>query len=243
MTTLGIIGFGHFGQFMAEHVRKHFDVTVTDTRDYASRAVELGVAWGSLKDVCTCDVVVFAVPVQYMREVAAAAKPFLRPGTLVLDVASVKVEPVEILTSVLPEEVEIIATHPLFGPESGCNGIEGFKLVLCPVRTTRFEDVKAFCQQKLLLNVLEVTPEEHDREMAYVQGIPHFIGRILTEMEIGERVLSTHTYNHLLELRRLVENDSEDLFRTLQQHNPCTSELRETFLAAAKDLHVRLLDS
>lgn len=49
-----------------------------------------------------------------------------------------------------------------------------------------------------------MTPEEHDREMAYVQGISHFIGRALKHISIPDAPLATKSYEHMRELSELV---------------------------------------
>src|SRR4051812_31192463 len=51
------------------------------------------------------ELVVVAVPVPQMRDVLNALRPFLTPEHLVLDVGSVKVKPVEVLTEVLGAQV------------------------------------------------------------------------------------------------------------------------------------------
>ena len=66
-----------------------------------------------------------------MREVVADLALLLKPGTLVLDVGSVKVEPVAIMKELLPETVGIVGTHPLFGPQSAQNGIHGLQIAIC----------------------------------------------------------------------------------------------------------------
>ena len=48
------------------------------------------------------------------------------------------------MSKILPEKVEIIGTHPLFGPQSGRAGIAGMRVAFCPVRTTRAEQIKRF---------------------------------------------------------------------------------------------------
>lgn len=43
----------------------------------------------------------------------------LRRNTLFVDVLSVKEFPKRLLLTVLPPEVDILCTHPMFGPDSG----------------------------------------------------------------------------------------------------------------------------
>jgi Prephenate dehydrogenase len=113
-------------------------------------------------------VVILAVPVGEMRGVAQRLAPHLMPGALVLDVGSVKVEPASIMLETLPGHVEIVATHPLFGPVSARAGLRGARIAICPLRGRRLR-VAAFCR-RLGLDVILTTPEQHDRDAAEVQG-------------------------------------------------------------------------
>ena len=56
---------------------------------------------------------------------------------IVVDVASVKVKPLDLMARILPSSIEVVGSHPMFGPQSGRDGIANLKVVLCPLRTTR----------------------------------------------------------------------------------------------------------
>ena len=93
--TLGLIGFGQFGWLAARHLAGCYAVTVTDREGRAAEAAALGATWGTLAEAAASDIVIVAVPVAAMRETFAAIAPHIKPGALVLDVASVKVLPVQ----------------------------------------------------------------------------------------------------------------------------------------------------
>lgn len=63
------------------------------------------------------DLVVLAVPVGAMAEVAAAIAPHLKPGATVTDVGSVKGAVVEAVAPHIPEGVHFVPAHPLAGTE------------------------------------------------------------------------------------------------------------------------------
>ncbi|MFX9058099.1 prephenate dehydrogenase/arogenate dehydrogenase family protein, partial [Acinetobacter baumannii] len=91
--------------------------------------------------------------------------PHLRPGALVVDVCSIKTRPLEILERALPPGVDLLGTHPLFGPESGRAGLAGLRIALCPVRGRRAGQARRFLR-RLGLAVTVTTAAEHDRQMA-----------------------------------------------------------------------------
>ncbi len=239
MKTFGILGFGNFGRFMAKHLAPHFDVTVCDLPgvDISEAAATLGVTVGTMPETASRDIVVLCVPVQHLESLLETVAKDIRPDALVFDVASVKVKPVALMRRYLPESAEIIATHPLFGPVSGRNGIGGLPFVYCPVRTTRAEKVRVFLAETLGVRVIDSTPEEHDTQMAYVQGLTHFIGRALNRMQIPELNQKTAIYDHLHAIMETVGSDSHELFLTIQRENPLAGDVRQRFLESLKDIH------
>ena len=191
----------------------------------------MGVKQAPLEQVATSDIVIIGVVVDYFEEILRKIKPHLKPGSLVVDIASVKVEPVRLMEKLLPKDVEILATHPLFGPQSARNGIEGSKIVLCPVRTKRLVQIKKFIKNELKLDVLIRTPKEHDKKMAYILSLTHFIGRAICDLDIPFTHLSTQTYKHLLGIKGLIGKDSLKLYQSIQSNNPYSKSIRKKFLA------------
>ncbi len=240
MTEIGIIGFGQFGQFTARHLARFFDVTVCDSADRRLEAEEIGVKCADFSISAGKQTVIFAVPLPAFAGVLKRAAPILKPNALCLDVCSVKMKPVELMKEILPPSVEIIGTHPLFGPQSGREGISGMRVAFCPVRTTRANQIENFLRENLQLKVLRRTPEEHDREMAHVQALTHFVARALDELHVEESSLATVSYEELMRAARLVSEDSWELFQTIQQDNPFAADKRKTFVEKLVELENRM---
>jgi prephenate dehydrogenase len=237
MNSLGLIGFGQFGQLAAGVLKDRFDVRVSDPApDAAARARALGVGFGSLEAAAACEIVVVAAPVAAMREVFAAIAPHLRPGALVIDVGSVKALPARWMAELLPPHVDIVATHPLFGPQSVArDGLAGGRFVVCPVRGDRHACVADF-GRALGLDVTVTTPEEHDQNMAYVQALTHLIGRALVNLKIPDERLATPSYQHLLDLCGLIGADSFELFAAIQMQNPYAPDVVRAFVEQSRSL-------
>jgi prephenate dehydrogenase len=234
--TLGLIGFGQFGRLAARVLKDHFDVLVADASEDAPAAAEaLGVAFGSSGDAAAREIVIVAVPVRAMRAMFAQIAPRLIPGSLVIDVGSVKMLPAQWMLEILPTYVDIVATHPLFGPQSAKAGLAGLRLVVCPIRGERAEKVAAF-GRSLGLTVTVTTPEAHDQEMAYVQALTHLIGRSLVNLDIPDEQLKTPSYQHLLELCGLIGSDTFELFAAIQTLNPYANDVAEAFVSQARGL-------
>ena len=227
--SLGLIGFGGFGQFFVQYLNPYFDVSVTDVRDLEQEAGKLGVKWASLDEILECNVIILGVPLQYLEDLLLEIAPKIKPGTLVLDVTSVKIKPVELMRKYLPQEVDIIATHPLFGPKSGENGIEGLNMAICDIRSSRYSEFRDFFKYELKLNVIETDPYKHDQEAGYVMGLTHFIGQALNKLKVPECQNTTKSFEHLMGLKDLLSVDSMDLFYTIQADNPYAKEARDEF--------------
>ncbi len=239
--TLGLVGCGAFGEFMLRHVTPYFRTRVHDPyRDLGPITAVYDVEAVDLAAAAACDVVVPAVPVQKLATVVEALVPHLAPGALVVDVCSVKLKPYRILERLLPASVDFVCTHPLFGPQSGRDGIAGLKVAICPGRGGREECVARFLEERLRLRVVRTDPERHDRELAYVQGLTHLIAKIMVEIEPRDVLQTTRTWELLMQSVELVRYDSDELFLAIESENPFVGEAKGRFFDTARALEARL---
>ncbi len=235
--TTAWIGYGNFGRFAVPLLAPLTRVIVVDPD--ASAPLPPGVTTASLADAASvADALVLATPVSAMQDVLRAVGPLLRPGTLVVDVGSVKQQPMELMEACLPESVSYAGTHPLFGPQSGAAGIAGLRIALCRGRIAddRYDALRSLLADTLALTVLEPTPDEHDQAMAYVQGLTHLIGWAFRELDPPETPLATVAYERMVSLRANVADDTPELFETIQRFNPHVGAVRTRFLEALRGL-------
>jgi len=235
---LGLMGVGAFGRLMLKHLMPYYEICAFDPSPEAvAYGREIGVAMASPEEVAQAELIILGPPVQRMGEAVTMIKDHLKPGTLVLDVGSVKYNIAQLLEKELPSHVDIVCTHPLFGPQSGKNGIAGLKMVVCPVRNeARAQKVADFLRSKLELNVFIITPEEHDREIATVQGLAHMISKVLLDMEPLPRNLTTKSYEKIIEGVDMLRYDSMELFLAIERENPFSMDVRKAFFAKADAL-------
>lgn len=223
---LGLIGFGQFGQFCARHLRDRFEVLVSDCRPVEPAARSLGIRCVSIVEAASAPVVVLAVPVQALRDVLDAIAPYLVPGALVVDVCSVKVHPQRWMAERLPAHVEILGSHPMFGPQSAADGLAGHTIVLCPQRTERVA-AAASLLESLGLRVIVSDPDTHDRQAAYTQALAQFVGRAIRDIEGADFAIGTRAASLLRQAARMVADDSDELFAAIQDFNPHAREMRD----------------
>jgi prephenate dehydrogenase len=222
--SVGIYGTGRFGGFWASLLARQTDVM---THNRSTRPVPHGCTEVDLAALGRCDAVMLCVAISAVDEALARLVPHLAPGTVVMDTCSVKVHPVRVMLDRVPEENPVIGTHPMFGPDSAGAGVAGLPMVITPGRadeatTRRWHEFFA----AMGLRVLPMSPDEHDREAAMTQGVTHFLGRVLADMDLVPSPIATVGYRKLLEVVEQTCNDPYQLFVDLQRYNPYTSRMR-----------------
>jgi prephenate dehydrogenase len=239
--TIGIVGFGRFGRLMAHCLSPDFPVRAYDPSVRTEAMASAGAAPAAIDDVCRSDIVILAVPISRLQALLSAIGPHLQPGRLLVDVCSVKEQPVRWMQELLPETVDILGTHPMFGPDSAADSLEGRKIVLCPVRIgdTRLETVKHYLESKGLV-LIETSAEDHDRQIAVSLALTHTIGRSLAQFGAKSQVIDTEGYQRLLRILEVVENDTWQLFEDMNRYNPYAQDARQAFITAMHAIEGKL---
>ena len=220
MSKIGIIGFGRFGKILAEILSTQNEIFIHDSNGIKGDYQNL-----SLLEIIKCEILFIAVPIREFKNVIKTLQKFNLQNTTIVDVCSVKLHPVEVMQEYLPKNVGIIATHPMFGPDS-YSPFRELKMVMYPVRDihNQYDKLKYTFESKSI-SVVEMSPEAHDKDAAMSQGITHFIGRVLSEAGISSTKINTLGFNELLGVIEQTCNDSLDLFKDLQNYNPYTIEM------------------
>lgn len=242
---LGIVGYGRCGQLAAEVLEADFQVVVTDVRDVSSEAAARGQAWGDLAACASRPTVLLAVPVRRMPAVLEAMLPHLRPGATVVDMASVKIEPMRWMTDLLPPTVAFVGTHPLFGPESAPGrSVAGQRVVVCEAAghaaAARSVEVVA---RRIGLEPLRLDPETHDREMARSQALVFLLARALSAAGLEGSEFGTPSERRVWSALHLTSADTEELYEDILRLNPFAPESAQALAAAVRSEAERLTNS
>ena len=152
---IGIIGFGRFGALAARYLSADFEVFV-HTR--AHKASEISLAGGhsaSLEEVCKQDIIIPCVPISVFKDFLNDIAPLIKPDALIVDVCSVKEYPVRWMKEILPDSVSILATHPMFGPDSASDSLQGRKICLCKVKieARQYRKIRKYLSSKGLVGI------------------------------------------------------------------------------------------
>jgi len=219
---------------LEKHLQNYFEVEIFDRKSLADISVDDEM---EAKRINSVDFLIFAVTLNGLEDVCQKLQHKLNKQIVLIDVMSIKVRPIEMMQSFFPEN-KILATHPIFGPQSGKNGLKDLPIVLTNVSLSEglYIGIKTFLLEKFELKVIERTLEQHDIEMAYIQGLSHFIGKALEALDIKDYETKTYSYSQLLKLRELVGGDSFELYKTIQNGNPHAKKVRQDFLDALENL-------
>ena len=188
---VALIGLGLIASSMAHAMRAGGlageIVGHAQSAETRATALEIGicdrVCATAAEAVIGADLVVLAVPVGVMGDVAAMIGPHLKPGATVTDVGSVKQAVIDAVAPHIPKEVHFIPGHPMAGteysgPRSGFATLfENRWWLLTPQPAT---DADALAKLRGMLeamgaNVDTMDAPHHDLVLAVVSHTPHLI--------------------------------------------------------------------
>lgn len=188
---VALIGLGLIAGSLGLAIKRHglAREVVGTARSAETRGVAVGlglcdrVTETALEAVQGADLVVLAVPVGAMAELAAEIGPHLASGTTVTDVGSVKRHVVDVVAPHIPEGVEFIPGHPLAGtehsgPHSGFSSLyENRWCLLVPVEGSDPQAVDRLSRlwKGVGANVEVMDPDRHDLVLAVTSHAPHLI--------------------------------------------------------------------
>jgi prephenate dehydrogenase len=235
--TVGLIGYGRFGRFAAKHLSTRVRVVVHDPR-VKGRASRGGrIVHATLGEAAGQPVVLLAVPVSALRGVLRAIRRHVRPGALIIDVCAVKTLPARWMEKMLPKHVHILATHPLFGPDSASRSLEGKTVVLCPVRLprTQLREIRKILDRKDVHSIV-MSVEEHDRMAAETILLTQYVGRMLLRADLRRWPTMTANYGALVRITDVARRDTPQLFTDMVNFSPHGRRVSRALSRAARSL-------
>jgi cyclohexadieny/prephenate dehydrogenase len=188
---VALIGLGLIASSMA-HAMKQFGlvgeiVGYAKTEETRRVALEIGICdrvFGTAAEaVQGADLVVLAVPVGAMAEIAAEIGPHLAQGACVTDVGSVKQAVIAAVGPHIPEGVAFVPAHPLAGtehsgPRSGFATLfQNRWCLLTPTEQSTPTSIQRLRRlwEAMGSNVDEMDAPHHDLVLAVVSHTPHLI--------------------------------------------------------------------
>lgn len=190
-----------------------------------------------------CNVVVVAVPISATADIIGQVGPLLSKDKLLMDLTSLKKEPVKLMLA--NSEAEVIGCHPLFGPQ--LKDTSGQNVILCPARGGKWLNWLKAVFKKNKMAVWEATPEKHDKMMAVIQALNHFntitLGMALARTNITPEEInkfSTPIFRTKLDIIRKVFTESPELYLDIIAGNPQTIKMLDIYEKALKDIRLKI---
>jgi chorismate mutase/prephenate dehydrogenase len=206
---------------------------------HAVMIADLDTQLSSREAASVADVVVISVPIEVTSDVIRELGPFVRKESLLIDVCSVKTEPLKVMLEHC--EASVIGTHPLFGPS--VHSLQGQRLVITPGRGDEWLAWLKSMFEARGLELLETTAERHDKAMAIVQVLTHFstevMGKTMARLgvPIDETLLFTSPI-YLMEMFMTARHfaQSPRLYGSIQMANPETPAVTAAYIEVAEAL-------
>jgi prephenate dehydrogenase len=252
--NVGVIGGKKgLGKTIATFLKKEeFCVTITGRDESVGVKVskELNVNYSNdnKKTASLNQIIIISVPIDAVETVVCEIANYLNPGTLVLDVASVKQNPTKVMEKYLPTNVEFIPTHPVFGPRT--TSLEGQVMVLTPIKKGKWYEKVVNYLKNHKTQIVESTPEKHDKMMAIVQILTHF-SYISTASAINKlgvdikttRLFASPIYNLMVDMIARITSQNPYLTYFIQKENKNGDKVRDVFFDSVLELKEVLSNS
>ena len=244
---IGIIGGTRgLGRTIAWYLKDFdFDVTVTGRDAIVGKQVseELGIKYSddNKKIVQNSDIVIVSVPISSTESVIEELAPFMKEGSLMMDVTSVKEGPSKKMQECLNEGVEFIPTHPVFGPRT--TDLKGQIIVLTPIEKGEwYPKVYKFLEDKGM-RIVETTAGHHDDMMGIVQVLTHFsyisTASAIEKLKVDIRDTENYEspiYNLMIDTIARIVSQNPYLTYSIQHENKRGEKIRQALFDSMSEL-------
>ena len=244
MVKTAILGAGKMGVWFAKFCKENGEQVILSDRKkekLSKLGKELGVKTADFTDaVKKADNVIICVSMDAFEEVVKKIAPSVREGQGVVDICSIKEQPVKIMHQYLGKAL-VLGTHPVFGP--GSKGVKHKAYILTPTNAKEeaFAEKYRKWLEKVGARVFIMSPKKHDELMSVVLGFPHFLGLVACDTLLEQKdfaqtkKVAGTTYRILLTLAEATALENPELFSSLQFRLPEIGKIESLFIEKARE--------
>ena len=203
MGKIAVIGLGLIGGSLALELKKVTWSTiygVDNNPEHLQKALDLGLIYkkANIEIVKNVDIVIIAVPVNVIPNLAVQVLDLINENTLVFDVGSTKRGVCEAVKN-HSKRKNFVAVHPISGtefsgPEAAIYNLFTDKVnIICEQHLSSKEMVQrvvSLFEKIKMSNVFMDSAEQHDKHIAYVSHLSHIssfmLGKTVLEIEPDE---------------------------------------------------------
>ncbi len=236
VSSVGIVGYGHFGTFLHELARRFFpEVTV---RVYSRRAEIDNETFFSLEEAASCDVVILCGAIREYEEQLKVVLEHAPEETIIVDVATVKKYTSELCKQYCVGR-RFFSTHPMFGPESykkHGGHVDGFRIVVTDYLLANDQYLilkNAFTSLGFV--IIEMTADEHDKRLAETLFLTHYVGQSILKAGFERTAIDTLSFQFLMDAVESVKDDKA-LFQDVYHFNPYCQAVAKRLHAAQEEV-------
>ncbi len=199
-----VIGLGLIGGSIAKDLKSQLNVHVCgvdESSDHTKLALELGLVHSiaTLDDgLIGAEIVIISIPVDKIEELLASVLDKIGEGTTVIDVGSTKEQICQTISNHINRS-RFVAAHPLAGtefsgPTAAIKGLfQNKKNIVCECEKSSpyALDTALRLFESLGMITTYMTPDEHDKHLAYVSHLSHvssfMLGLTVLDIEKDEK--------------------------------------------------------
>ena len=229
------------GKWIANYLKKfNYNITITSRNPKEGKIIadkiQVDYSNNNIEAIKNANIIIFAVPLDKMEETIKEVAPYAPSNSVLIDIASIKTNSTNALKKYAPDDVEILPTHPMFGPR--LPSIEDQTIILTPIDTTGFwySKIKEFLISENT-RVIVSSPEEHDKMMSIVQGLTHFtyisLASTIKNLNISikeSRKFASPIYNMMLDMISRIVAQNPYMYYAIQKENPETRKSRNCLI-------------
>lgn len=226
MNKVAVIGLGLIGGSLALELKKSTWATIygiDKNEAHLQKALDLGIIYekAALEVVSEVDVVIIAVPVHVIPEIAVAVLDLIGDNTLVFDVGSTKVAVCDAVRN-HPKRQNFVALHPIAGtefsgPEAAVYDLFNGKVnIICEQDLSSGEMIErttGIFEGLKMKNVFMDSSVQHDKHIAYVSHLSHIssfmLGKTVLEIEKDEKNIFNMAGSGFASTVRLAKSNPE----------------------------------
>lgn len=200
--NVAIIGLGMMGGAIADALRKQdfkYIAAFDKNQEILEEALKEGaIDFGTtdkdqMKEILSSSDLIFLclypkAAVEFVNEMM----PYFKTGSIITDIIGIKQPTIQAIEPNLREDIHYIPGHPMAGSEKegygGANSsiFENKNYVLVPLQSSdrqAINDLKEIISEMGFSNIVETTPLEHDRKIAFTSQLCHVIASALVDSE------------------------------------------------------------
>lgn len=258
--NIAVIGLGLIGGSIARDLTTQINVNVfgvDENRNHSDKALELGLVSEiiSLENAITkCEIIIIATPVHIIEELLPTILDKINIEQTVIDVGSTKSAICDAVKN-HKNRGRYVASHPLAGtefsgPEAALKGLFNYKKnIICEKELSENDalDTALKVFQSIGMETYFLSPEEHDKHLAYVSHLSHvssfMLGLTVLNIEKDEKQIFNLASTGFESTVRLAKSNPNTWKPIFLKNKKYVSEALENYIELLKDFKTKLDES